>query len=330
MHNKILTYITASALAVATLGTSIPVLASGTNAITIGAGKFTNTWKADPATIDLGDKDTGTGVTGTGDGLRKVLEDKSNSGKTVANTTFKFKITEYTDDSYKTVKKDGEGTNAKEIVYDVTSDSKGEIHYDFKYDKAGTHYYRITEVDEKVNGMTYDNTKVDVKVDVTGSNGTLTAKATMPEDYEFNNTYKAESIDVTLTATKEINDVSGSGKTLENAGEFTFALYDASGNPVKNKKGDVITAKSDTKGNITFEAIEFEQCGTYTYVITETAGSDKHFTYDGSYHTVKITVTDDNGTLKATGELATSNDKPSTWGTKTLPVDKTETADGEK
>gem|GEM_PF-4442306 len=51
---------------------------------------------------------------------------------------------------------------------------------------------------------------------------------------------------------------------------------------------------------MTFPSIPFTEAGTYTYTISEVAGSDtNHVTYDSATYQVTVTVTDDNGQLKA-------------------------------
>ena len=50
---------------------------------------------------------------------------------------------------------------------------------------------------------------------------------------------------------------------------------------------------------VDFGAITFEKSGTYEYKIKETAGEDSHWAYDSHEYTVTITVTNEDGVLKA-------------------------------
>ena len=77
------------------------------------------------------------------------------------------------------------------------------------------------------------------------------------------------------------------------AGEFSFQLKDASGKLVQ-------TVTNDAEGNVNFDALEYDEAGTHTYVVREAKGSLGGVTYDASEHVVTVSVTDDgSGRLSA-------------------------------
>ena len=73
---------------------------------------------------------------------------------------------------------------------------------------------------------------------------------------------------------------------MQNAGEFTFKLYDGAGTEVSE-------AKNNADGNFAFPVLEFDTIGTYEYTVKEVRGNIDGFTYDDTVYTVVIEVTDD-------------------------------------
>ncbi|ATF73816.1 peptidoglycan binding protein [Enterococcus casseliflavus EC30] len=81
------------------------------------------------------------------------------------------------------------------------------------------------------------------------------------------------------------------GKALS-ADEFQFQLLD--------EQGEVIQTKSnDANGKIYFDAIDYDQAGTYKYTIREVAGTDSTITYDQTEYHVTVNVEDQSGQLVA-------------------------------
>jgi pilin isopeptide linkage protein len=78
------------------------------------------------------------------------------------------------------------------------------------------------------------------------------------------------------------------------ADEFVFEVKDVDGNVVS-------TGKNDVDGNILFDKkLTFTEKGNYTFAVYEVTGDDTQITYDGTVHTIIVTVTDDEkGTLTA-------------------------------
>ncbi|WP_045762921.1 Spy0128 family protein, partial [Streptococcus infantis] len=84
-----------------------------------------------------------------------------------------------------------------------------------------------------------------------------------------------------VTYTPEVSKVL-EGRTL-NDGDFNFTL--------KQEGGTHQETVANKNGKATFSELTFEKPGTYTYKITEVAGSDTNVDYDGMEVTLTVTVT---------------------------------------
>jgi len=74
---------------------------------------------------------------------------------------------------------------------------------------------------------------------------------------------------------------------------FTMNLQAKDNAPTPN--GTVNGVKSITVNSespASFGTIQYEKAGTYHYIVTESKGSDKNFTYDETQHPVTVTVTE--------------------------------------
>ena len=165
---------------------------------------------------------------------------------------------------------------------------------DIKYAAAGDHTYTITEKEGSEKGVTYDTTTHKVTVAVV-DNGAGELVATVTDNNPtFTNTYKAPvppaptATSATLEFTKELT-----GRALVD-GEFQFELY---------KDGQKIDTKTNQGGKVTFNAINYDAEGEYTYTVKEVNAGATGITYD-TEKTVKVTVTKDAATnaLKAAVE----------------------------
>lgn len=112
----------------------------------------------------------------------------------------------------------------------------------------------------------------------------------------FANSYTAESVTLPITARKELT-----GRALQ-AGEFTFVLKDAQGTVLQTVQNEAdgsihFTLQYDDKKDDT--ALEHD---SYTYTISEVAGSDDTIAYDATTYTFTVKVTD-NGDGKLIAEL---------------------------
>ncbi|MFQ7603145.1 MAG: Spy0128 family protein [Enterococcus avium] len=177
----------------------------------------------------------------------------------------------------------------------------GKVLFDaIKYDQAGTYEYTISEVvpDALETGMTYDTKKYEVTVKVVEKDNKLEATATykdvtVGEVPTFKNTYNALPGTIQLEAKKEL-----SGRTLQ-ADEFSFTL--------KGDGGVDQTKKNAKDGKVLFDAIKYDQAGTYEYTISEKipAAKETGVTYDDTKYKVTVTVEETTGKLEATAVYET-------------------------
>lgn len=115
----------------------------------------------------------------------------------------------------------------------------------------------------------------------------------------FANSYTAESVTLPITARKELT-----GRALQ-AGEFTFELKDAQGTVLQTVQNEAdgsihFTLQYDDKKNDT--ALESD---SYTYTISEVAGSEDTIAYDTATYTFTVKVTD-----KGDGKLVAELEQP--------------------
>ncbi len=206
-----------------------------------------------------------------------------------------------------TAKKDVEGTDlrdgqftfglydGKDKVAEASNDASGNVTFTVDYDQTmiGTHVYTLKEISDGQTGYTYDGSAKTVAVEVADNgDGELKCTTETGDELTFTNRYQPIATDITLHATKKYEDKSGKAKKLT-AGEFKFQVADESGKVMG-------TASNKADGSVTFPSIPFTEAGTYTYTISEVPGSDtNHVTYDSATYQVTVTVTDDNGQLKA-------------------------------
>lgn len=158
---------------------------------------------------------------------------------------------------------------------------------------AGHQYtYRVDEAGSGA-GITNDSDNHIVTVDVADAgDGTLTITPTYSDGgkgMEFTNKYQAAKCKATIQATKYLF-----GK-YQTDGEFTFDLTDADGNVVQEQT-------NNANGEVTFDAIEYDAPGVYTYHISEVNSGEDNIEYDTHVEDVKVTVTED----KATAQLASN------------------------
>lgn len=178
-----------------------------------------------------------------------------------------------------------------DVVATATNAADGTVTFpELTYDATGEHSYTVREVAGDAAGVSYDTTAYAVSVKVSDNgDGTLSATASGDTSVTFKNVYEAAPATVTLNAKKVLE-----GAELAD-GEFTFRL--------ENGGQLMDEATNDADGNVTFHELTLKQAGTYTFTVSEIAGSEEGVTYDSSQKTVTVTVTDDgNGQLQASAE----------------------------
>ena len=163
---------------------------------------------------------------------------------------------------------------------------------DITFEKAGTYQYTITEVNDGIDGVSYDTTPHEVVVTVTKASGAtnkLTATVTYDKKsaLEIINTYSSVTTAQPIKVTKSFNDW---GK----ADSFTFDLAAVTENaPMpKDADGKDVTVATATKGAplAVFGDITFEKAGIYQYTITERNDGKDGVSYDVTPHTVTVEV----------------------------------------
>lgn len=199
----------------------------------------------------------------------------------------------------------------------VTNDADGVISFgQFLFDAEGEYVYKVTEIDEKKGGYTYDDATYTVVFTVsdnpeTGSlvatstiyQGTDTTGATV-EAITFANGYQPASVttpaDATFSGTKTVSEEHGDF-SLE-AGQFSFTMTSASApNGIEAPvPSEGLTVSNTEDGSFDFGTLTFVEPGEYTYTVTEnrpTQGIDG-ITYSSEVYTLYFNVVDNNGQLE--------------------------------
>ena len=158
---------------------------------------------------------------------------------------------------------------------------------DITFEKAGTYKYTITEVNDGIDGVSYDTTPHEVVVTVTKASGAtnkLTATVTYDKKsaLEIINTYSSVTTAQPIKVTKSFNDW---GK----ADSFTFNLAAVTENAPMPAKTQAVATKAAPVAD--FGKITFEKAGKYEYTITERNGGADGVSYDTKAHKVVVTVT---------------------------------------
>ena len=178
------------------------------------------------------------------------------------------------------------------VLETVKNDKQGKISFsDITYDTAGTYTYQIKEDATTKEGVTIDSAVREITVKVTDDgDGNLVADVSggTVEDLTFVNEYKPAPATAHFEGVKTLN-----GRSLKNA-EFSFSLYDESGDLLQ-------TVKNDGQGRIIFDDITYNETGTYNYTVKEDATDKSGITIDSTTHNISVEVIDDgNGKLSAT------------------------------
>lgn len=199
----------------------------------------------------------------------------------------------------------------------VTNDANGVISFgQFLFDAEGEYVYKVTEIDEKKGGYTYDDATYTVVFTVsdnpeTGSlvatstiyQGTDTTGATV-EAITFANGYQPASVttpaDAAFSGMKTVSEEHGDF-SLE-AGQFSFTMTSVSTpngieSPVPSEGSTVSNAED---GSFDFGTLTFVEPGEYTYTVTEDkpAQGIDGITCSSEVYTLYFNVVDNNGQLE--------------------------------
>ncbi len=188
-------------------------------------------------------------------------------------------------------------TQGELAVPAVTNGAGGTISILLEDLEAGDYYYILREDLGDANGMYYDTSVFNIRILVTDNgDGTLRSMVTIRKSgngtsvIAFGNTYIPDPTEHTISGTKEMT-----GRDIVD-GEFIFELYEGE---------ELIQTAENVGSTFTFEPIEYEKSGTYTYTVKERIpeqaenGVYKGVTYDPAVYTVTVTVSDNGGILQA-------------------------------
>ena len=180
-----------------------------------------------------------------------------------------------------------------DLVATAKNTASGEVVFNVTFSAAGDYAYTITEKAGDDKTITYDQNAYEVFVTVADDGKGQLVATVEDADTErvFTNTYTAPAptaTSATLEFTKELT-----GRALVD-GEFHFELY---------KDGQKIDTKTNQGGKVTFNAINYDAEGEYTYTVKEVNAGATGITYD-TEKTAKVKVTKDaaTNTLKAAVE----------------------------
>lgn len=233
---------------------------------------FTNTYHVEPVDFDINDAEAG------------ITVKKELTGRAMNAGEFVFELISDKDKS----------------VREAVNDTDGNVKFEtMNFTAPGEYIYTLRERNTKLGGVDYDTTEYQVVVTVTDNgDGTMSAEAKLADegkDVVFKNQYEAAPTSVMFGASKIYK-----GADLKD-GQFTFVVKDADGNVVSE-------AKNNKDGMVTFDTIEFNEEGTYTFTISEKNDKQKNVTYDKAVYEVTVTVTD-NGEGSLIAEVAYADGK---------------------
>ncbi|MDD3338942.1 MAG: FctA domain-containing protein [Lachnospiraceae bacterium] len=168
------------------------------------------------------------------------------------------------------------------------------------YAQAGTYTYEIKETTGSDRGYTYDDSVYTITVKVTDENGQLEAVGTVTKGEEaadailFTNKYETKPVTVDPPVEKKITgDTPSADETFTfqmKAADSAFPMPEGSENGVK-------LASVKGSGKVEFGEYTYTKPGTYSYSISEVAGSNTEYAYDRTVYTLTDVVTDVDSTL---------------------------------
>ena len=179
-----------------------------------------------------------------------------------------------------------------DLVATAKNTASGEVVFNVTFSAAGDYAYTITEKAGDDKTITYDQNAYEVFVTVADDGKGQLVATVEDADTErvFTNTYTAPAptaTSATLEFTKELT-----GRTLVD-GEFQFELY---------KDGQKIDTKTNQGGKVTFNAINYDAEGEYTYIVKEVNAGATGITYD-TEKTAVVKVTKDAATNALTAAV---------------------------
>ena len=213
------------------------------------------------------------------------------------------------------------GTNNGVTISETQTATSADKGFSFTLDNltAGTYTYTlqedIPEGEDQAPAMTYDTSVYEITVTVAGDGSAKVSYAKQSDkDWKgseavFTNTYTPEPATLPLTVSKTWE--ADPRARLRDGYAATFKLEADQGNP----SGATLPTNADSlaingeNGTASFDPIAFTQAGTYTFTVSEVAGTTQGVTYDDTVYTVTVKVTDDGGQLTAAAEYLADGKK---------------------
>lgn len=194
----------------------------------------------------------------------------------------------------------------------------GETSFDkIRFTRAGTYFFEIREKEGDEPGYSYDGSVWTAEVTVSDHDHELKADSItysrngkVIEDADaasFTNSYNTSSVTYDPKVEKVIT-----GEKRPQSRLFSFTLEAAQDNPegaelIKPAEDGSLTvaeklnAAVPDAGNTAFRSICFTKAGTYSFIIRETNGSEKGYTYDETAWNLQVVVEDRDSVLAVTG-----------------------------
>lgn len=212
--------------------------------------------------------------------------------------------------------------NASVTGAGTTSDEGADPFGDITFTREGEFSFIIREEGKPadVGGYTYDAGYWTLTVTVDDQNGRLTVtdhtySYTPADGGENRDDSETEAEFINSYAVTETTFVPQIRKTLDgdetpadNQKQFTFELTADEENPEGAELGKataVITGAGVPAEGDGFGAITFTRADTYRFAIRETGTEPDGYTFDDGVWTLTVTVTDENGALRVTGQTYT-------------------------
>ncbi len=194
----------------------------------------------------------------------------------------------------------------------VQNDDNGNYSFNaLTFTEAGEYTYKVTESSSNITGISDDSNYYTITFNVEDYDGQLVITETTITDasentvdslgsLNFTNTYNPTEITYSITGIKVISNTDSATNRKVKEGEFTFELTAEDEAPLP----ETTVVTNDANGNISFGEMTFTQTGTYTYYVKEIKGNDNTISYDETIYTIVITITDVDGNLSASADVA--------------------------
>jgi pilin isopeptide linkage protein len=174
------------------------------------------------------------------------------------------------------------------VLATAKNNAKGIFTFDaIVYTAEGTYTYQLVEKDEGAKGITYDTTVYTLTVTVKDVDGQLQCTTVIKNGNEiaqsagFTNVFTPDVAVATVSVQKEL--VNKTGKKIGLDG-FTFQLEG-------NGQKQTFTTDADGKAELPLTFTAADAGKTYTYKLSEVAGSTKYMTYDSTVYEITVAIT---------------------------------------